>query len=47
MEMTGFQEVVDAVGGVTIYLDCPFYEPIFNLTTNSWKILRCPPGKST
>jgi polyisoprenyl-teichoic acid--peptidoglycan teichoic acid transferase len=45
VEMTGFQEVVNAVGGVTIYLDCPFYEPIFNLTTNSWDYFTLPAGE--
>ena len=43
-EMTGFIDVVDAVGGVTISLDCPFYEPIFNLTTNSWEYFTLPAG---
>ena len=46
VEMTGFQEVVDAVGGVTIHLDCPFYEPIFNLTTNSWDYFTLPAGEN-
>jgi len=45
VEMTGFQEVVDAVGGVTIHLDCPFYEPIFNLTTNAWDYFTLPAGE--
>jgi LCP family protein required for cell wall assembly len=45
VEMTGFQEVVDAVGGVTMYLDCPFYEPIFNLTTNAWEYYTLPAGE--
>lgn len=44
LEMTGFQDVVDAVGGVTIQLDCPFYEPIYNLTTNSWEYFTLPAG---
>ena len=26
-EMSGFQSIVDAVGGVTVHLDCPFFEP--------------------
>ena len=29
VEMTGFRSIVDAVGGVTVHLDCPFYEPIY------------------
>jgi LCP family protein required for cell wall assembly len=45
VEMTGFKDVVDAVGGVTMYLDCPFYEPIFNLTTNSWEYYTLPAGE--
>lgn len=45
VEMTGFKEVVDAVGGVTIYLDCPFYEPIFDLDTNSWDYFTLPAGE--
>ncbi|MCC9078229.1 LCP family protein [Litorilinea aerophila] len=44
-EMNGFVSVVDAVGGVTIHLDCPFYEPIFNLTTNSWDYFTLPAGE--
>jgi LCP family protein required for cell wall assembly len=44
-EMTGFQSVVDAVGGVTIHLDCPFYEPILNLTTNEWEYFTLPAGE--
>lgn len=43
-EMTGFQDVVNAVGGVTVQLDCPFYEPILNLTTNSWEYFTLPAG---
>src|SRR5690606_40628907 len=45
LPISGFQEVVDAVGGVTIHLDCPFYEPIFNLTTNSWDYFTLPAGE--
>lgn len=44
VEMTGFESVIDAVGGVTVHLDCPFYEPIFNLTTNSWDYFVLPAG---
>jgi LCP family protein required for cell wall assembly len=43
-EMTGFIDVVNAVGGVTVSLDCPFYEPIFNLDTNSWEYFTLPAG---
>ncbi len=43
-QMDGFVRIVDAVGGVNIYLDCPFAEPIFNLTTNSWDYFTLPAG---
>lgn len=43
-QMDGFIRVVDAVGGVTVHLDCPFYEPIFNLTTQSWDFFTLPAG---
>lgn len=43
-QMDGFVRVVDAVGGVTVRLDCPFYEPIFNLTTQSWDYFTLPAG---
>ncbi len=36
---------MDAVGGVTVNLDCPFYEPIFNLDTNSWEYFTLPAGE--
>ncbi len=44
-ELTGFESIVDAVGGVTVNLDCPFYEPIFNLDTNSWEYFTLPAGE--
>jgi LCP family protein required for cell wall assembly len=44
VRMDGFVDVVNAVGGVTVRLDCPFYEPVFNLTTNSWDYFALPPG---
>jgi LCP family protein required for cell wall assembly len=44
VRMDGFVDVVDAVGGVTVHLDCPFYEPVFNLTTNAWDYFALPPG---
>jgi len=43
-QMDGFVRVVDAVGGVTVHLDCPFYEPIFNLTSQSWDFFTLPAG---
>ncbi len=47
VEMTGFESVVDAVGGVTVHLDCPFYEPIYNLDTESWDYFTLPAGDVT
>jgi len=44
--MDGFVRLVDAVGGVTVQLDCPFAEPIFNLTTNSWDYFTLPAGEN-
>ncbi len=44
VRMDGFVDLVDAVGGVTVHLDCPFYEPIFNLTTNQWDYFALPAG---
>lgn len=46
IRMDGFVDVVDAVGGVTVQLDCPFYEPIFNLTTNAWDYFALPAGEN-
>jgi LCP family protein required for cell wall assembly len=44
VRMDGFIDVVNAVGGVTVHLDCPFYEPIFNLDTNAWDYFALPAG---
>ena len=44
IEMNGFRSFVDAVGGVTVSLDCPFYEPIYNLDTESWDYFTLPAG---
>ncbi|MBK8051323.1 MAG: LCP family protein [Anaerolineales bacterium] len=44
VRMDGFVDVVNAVGGVTVHLDCPWYEPIFNLTTNAWDYFALPAG---
>ena len=44
--MDGFVRLVDAIGGVTVQLDCPFAEPIFNLTTNSWDYFTLPAGEN-
>lgn len=45
LQMDGFVRIVDAIGGVTVNLDCPFYEPIFNLTTQSWDYFTLPAGE--
>lgn len=47
VEMEGFEQLVDAVGGVTIHLDCPFYEPIYDLSLGSWTYFSLPPGEVT
>jgi LCP family protein required for cell wall assembly len=44
LQMDGFIDIVDAIGGVTVHLDCAFYEPILNLTTNSWEYFTLPAG---
>jgi LCP family protein required for cell wall assembly len=44
VEMNGFVDMVDAIGGVTVHLDCPFYEPIYNLTTEQWEYFTLPAG---
>lgn len=46
IQMDGFIDFVDALGGVDIYLDCPFSEPIFNLTTQSWTRFVLPAGEN-
>ena len=43
-EMSGFSSIVDAVGGVTVHLDCPFFEPIYSLDTNQWEYFTLPAG---
>ena len=44
VEMQGFEALVDAIGGVTVHLDCPFFEPILNLDTNQWEYFTLPAG---
>jgi LCP family protein required for cell wall assembly len=46
IQMDGFVEFVDALGGVSVYLDCPFSEPIFNLTSQRWEAFRLPAGEN-
>ena len=45
IEMDGLSEIVDALGGVTVTLDCPFFEPILNLDTNQWEYFTLPEGE--
>jgi len=47
LRMDGFVSIVDAIGGVPVHLDCPFYEPIFNLTTQAWDYFTLPAGDMT
>jgi LCP family protein required for cell wall assembly len=44
LQMDGFVDIVDAVGGVTVHLDCPFFEPILNASTNAWDYFVLPAG---
>lgn len=44
VEMQGFQKLVDALGGVTVHLDCPFYEIIYDLDDNQWTYFELPSG---
>ncbi len=44
IQMDGFVSFVDAMGGVDVYLDCPFSEPILNLNTNAWTNFNLPAG---
>lgn len=44
VEMRGFEQVVDALGGVTVNLDCPFYELIYDLDEERWDYFTLPQG---
>ncbi len=44
VEMSGFEAVVDALGGVTVDLDCPFYELIYDLDEQQWDYFTLPAG---
>lgn len=46
IQMDGFVDFVDALGGVKVYLDCAFSEPIFNLDTQRWEAFRLPAGEN-
>lgn len=45
VEMSGFEEVVDTLGGVTVNLDCPFYELIYDLDEQKWDYFTLPAGE--
>lgn len=45
VEMDGFEQVVDTLGGVTIELDCPFYELIYDLDEQRWDYFTLPAGE--
>jgi anionic cell wall polymer biosynthesis LytR-Cps2A-Psr (LCP) family protein len=42
--MRGFSQMVDALGGVTVHLDCPFYELIYDLDDQAWTYFELPAG---
>ncbi|MEZ4639248.1 MAG: LCP family protein [Caldilineaceae bacterium] len=44
IEMRGFAQMVDALGGVTVHLDCPFYELIYDLDDQAWTYFELPAG---
>jgi len=46
VEMRGFEQVVDALGGVTVNLDCPFYELIYDLDAQEWSYFVLPAGEN-
>lgn len=45
VEMNGFEDVVDTLGGVTVNLDCPFYELIYDLDDQEWGWFTLPAGE--
>lgn len=45
IHMDGLSDLVDALGGVTVQLECPFFEPILNLDTNEWEYFTLPAGE--
>lgn len=44
IEMRGFEQMVDALGGVNVQLDCPFYELIYDLDDQAWTYFQLPAG---
>ncbi len=47
VEIQGFRNLIDALGGVTVHLDCPFYEYIYDRDTQEWTIFELPAGEVT
>lgn len=45
VEMDGFEQAVDTLGGVTVNLDCPFYELIYDLDNQRWDYFTLPAGE--
>lgn len=45
IEMRGFAQMVDALDGVTVHLDCPFYELIYDLDEQAWTYFELPAGE--
>ncbi len=44
IELRGFADLVDALGGVTVHLDCPFYELVYDLDIQGWTYFELPAG---
>jgi LCP family protein required for cell wall assembly len=44
IELKGFEQMVDALGGVDVHLDCPFYELIYDLDEQAWTFYELPAG---
>jgi LCP family protein required for cell wall assembly len=44
IELTGFRDFVDALGGVTVHLDCPFFELIYDAENEEWTYFELPAG---
>jgi polyisoprenyl-teichoic acid--peptidoglycan teichoic acid transferase len=44
IELKGFEQMVDALGGVDMQLDCPFYELIYDLDVQAWTFFELPAG---
>lgn len=47
LDMNGFREVVDLMGGVTVELECPYFELIYNLDTEQFEWFTLPAGPVT